>query len=259
MLNLSRHKIGQVNIASKETKFDYIQTLSFVGLGASGSYILEDSYKEGVISTPKVTVIDSSPQTIYFDFNIDYTHTIDSSSAAGRLAAAKELLRVISIKNNADLFFSNFIEGNTFDVTTSEYNFNQYDLNGHYTFLSSKDNLVVSTCTAGLTNAPEQIYNPVSFDDVPVFTASSPKTIYTDKNKMILTNSIPSISNSFVSSGVTVNTILEISDIKYRVEEINIKAGTEEILLSILDESETITVPSLNMTSVNLINVYRDI
>ena len=64
-------------------------------------------------------------------------------------------------------------------------------------------------------------------------------------------------SNSFILNGVQENSILEIGDIKFKVIRIEQKADKEYILITGINQSNTITIPILNITSRNLINLYK--
>lgn len=258
MFNLNNRSKNTKTNTEKVNGFEFVKTVSFVGLGASGSYVLENSFKEGVFSSPNVTIINTSPETIYFDFYTKASSNVSTSTTIGRLEASEEILQIVSTKNNVDLFFSNFSAGNTFSVTNSEHDFGEHDFNSNYTFLSLKDSLVVATCTPGLTNASEGAYDAISFDSTPVFTLSSPKVIYTDRNKFLLTNRIPSVTNSFLSAGLKSNDILEIFNEKYKIEKIYIKSnGNEEILLVGIEQTTAVTIPTLQLSTTNIINVYK--
>ena len=236
MFNSNKYKNTKTN-TEKKSEFEYIKTLSFIGLGASGSYILNNSNEEGINIVPKVTVVKSTtPQTVFFDFN-----------------------RHISISTAAvESFFSKFTTGITFDITKSAYNFDEYDLNAKFNFVSFKNNLLVATCSPGVTNAAEQTYVSESFDAIPTFTLTSSKVLYTDSNKFLLTNNVPCSSNSFISAGIKENDILEFFDKKYRVESITkkINTNTEELILS-TSINESVVVPLLQMNVYNTINVYK--
>ena len=71
MFNLNnRSKNTKTNI-EKASEFEFVKTLSFVGLGASGSYILGDSLDNSVVSSPNVTIIkNTNPQIVYFNFKV---------------------------------------------------------------------------------------------------------------------------------------------------------------------------------------------
>lgn len=260
MFNLNnRSKNTKTNI-EKASEFEFVKTLSFVGLGASGSYILGDSLDNSVVSSPNITIIkNTNPQIVYFNFNKIIDRSIDPITGVVQFIDSPENIKYINATQKyADLFFSNFSAGNTFTVTNSEHDFGDHDFNSNYTFLSLKDSLVVATCSPGLTNAPEGVYNAISFDSIPVFTLSSPKVIYTESNKFLLTNKIPSVTNSFLSAALKTNDVLEIFDEKYKIEKISVKAnGNEELLLVGFDQTAAVTIPTLQLTAINIINVYK--
>ena len=267
MFNLNnRYKNTKTN-TEKVSQFEFVRTLSFVGLGASGSCVLEDSYKEGVFSCPSVKLYkNSSPKIIYFDFSISETPQFTIGPSSKLINASVDVIRrsvvsenseISAVRKNINSFFINFTPGCTFTVSNSNYNFDEYNLNSNYNFISIKNNLLVASCTEGLTHAIEQTYDSMSFDDTPVFTLSSTKVIYTDPNKFLLTNRIPSVTNSFISFGLKTNDILEIFNEKYKIEKIYAKPnGNEELLLVGIDQA-SVTIPVLQLSTTNIINVYK--
>ena len=259
MFNLNNRSKNTKTNTEKVSQFEFVRTLSFVGLGASGSYILENSLDNSVVSSPNVTIIkNTNPQIVYFNFSKIMDRSIDPITGIVEYIDSPENIKYINAsQKNANLFFSNFSAGNTFAVTNSEHNFGERDFNSNYTFLSLKDSLVVATCSPGLTNAAEGVYNAISFDSTPVFTLSSTKVIYTDPNKFLLTNRIPCVTNSFLSSGLKTNDVLEIFNEKYKIEKIYTKPnGNEELLLVGIDQA-SVTIPVLQLSTTNIINVYK--
>lgn len=237
MFNLNKYKNTKNN--KEKNEFEYVKTISFIGLGISGSYLLNDSYTEGILITPQVTVVKSTaPDIVFFDFN-NKLYNINTNS------------KII------ESFFSKFSVGNTFDVTDSVYNFDEHDLNANFTFVNFKNNLLVATCAAGLTNAAEQTYYPELFNSVPVFELSSSKVLYTDSNKLLLTNIIPSVNNSFISAGIKANDILEFFDQKYTVESIKSKINNTVEELILINFNDYTVVPSIQLNSYTIINVYK--
>lgn len=260
MFNLNNRSKNTRTNTERASEFEFVRTLSFVGLGASGSYILGNSSDNSVVSSPNVTIIkNTNPQIVYFNFSKIMDRSIDPITGVVEFIDSPENIKYINAsQKNADLFFSNFSAGNTFTVTNSEHDFGERDFNSNYTFLSLKDSLVVATCSPGLTNASEGVYNAISFDSTPVFTLSSTKVIYTDPNKFLLTNRIPCVTNSFLSSGLKTNDVLEIFNEKYKIEKISVKAnGNEEILLVGVDQTTAVTIPALQLSTTNTINVYK--
>lgn len=269
MFNLNNRSKNTRTNTEKASEFEFVRTLSFVGLGASGSYVLEDSYKEGIFSCPSVKLYkNSSPKIIYFDFSISEgtlpftigpsSTLINASIDIARRSLVVENSEVSVVRKNINSFFINFTPGCTFTVSNSNYNFDEYNLNSNYNFISIKNNLLVASCIEGLTNATEQTYDSMSFDDTPIFTLSSPKVIYTDRNKFLLTNRIPSATNSFLSFGLKTNDVLEIFNEKYKIEKIYAKPnGNEELLLVGIDQTTAVTIPTLQLSTTNIINVYK--
>ena len=268
MFNLNNRSKNTKTNTEKASEFEFVRTLSFVGLGASGSYVLEDSYKEGVFSNPSVKLYkNSSPKIIYFDFSVPRAlRTPFTISPSGSLVNTSidvfqqnlENSEVLAGKKNINSFFTNFTPGCTFTLSNSNYNFDEYNLNSNYIFISMKNNLLVASCIEGLTNAAEQTYDSMSFDDTPIFTLSSSKVIYTDPNKFLLTNRIPSATNSFLSFGLKTNDVLEIFNEKYKIEKIYAKPnGNEELLLVGIDQTTAVTIPTLQLSTTNIINVYK--
>lgn len=253
MINPYIHKNTKSVNSKTELTFEFIKSLFLVGLESGGSYALENSYTEGILSTPTVRIIDGSPKIVYFDYNTSNTSTYDATTA-GKLATAVDLSTIVDIKSKVYSFFENFKSGDTFDVSNSVYNFNQYDINGTYVFKSFYNNVLVSTST-GLSFSPEQLYLAVSFDDVPVITSNTTKNISAEDNQCYLTNKMPAVTNSFSASGIIQNSVIEIGDIKYRVESTTRKSNSEVLLLS--STETTITIPPVSLLDKTLINVYN--
>lgn len=260
MLNSSRHKNTQTKISKDVERFDFIESLSFVGLEAGGTYALQNSIKENILSIPNVTVIDTSPKTVFFNYNIPKSsnYTFDTSTTAGKLDDVNNSISRQKSAESVTSFFSNFVNGDTFVLTESSYNYEQYNLNGTYTFIRFKDNIVVATISS-LTTSNAQLFYNYMFDAIPTFTSSNTKVITLDKNIFRITNKIPSSNNSFSTSQVERNSLLEVGDEKYRVTDILLEADREIVTISAIELNSVLllTAPTLSLTVPNIINHYR--
>ncbi len=239
----SRQSIASKNPANKPTSLDktvyeFIKTIDLIGLGISSGYELQSLYDEGCTITPSVVVMSGSPMSVFWDFGVNGLTLNDSKS--------------IAYIN--DYFSVNYFKsGDGIVVSNSSYKNDDLNFNGSFTFISFKNNILTTTTNLSLTPGKYSNYN---FDSVPVFIKSPPGLKTFNKNEFLITNNVTG-SNSFILNGVQENSILEIGDIKFKVIRIEQKTDKEYILITGINQSNTITIPILNITSRNLINLYK--
>jgi hypothetical protein len=217
-----------------KSNYIYTKTISLVGLGITTQYQLQDLSTEGCKIVPCATVIVGSPTLVFWDFKENHTANENSLLAA-------------------DLYFSNFDIGNTFTVSNSSYSENTSSFDGTYTFVSYKNNMVVST--TGLTLIDGKYYN-TKFDDNPSFKIGIPKFIPTDSKKFIIINNVLG-SNSFLIHGITFGTILEIAETKFIVDSPIIEKGNKQYMtISAADQIVNPPLPVIYLSATTIINLY---
>jgi len=242
--NVSRHK-NRTNKSVQYNKTDYelIKQLTIIGIGISSDYVYGSTETEGVILTPNITVEAGSPKIVYFDYSKPPSE-----------------FNVKPIKILRDFFSlaepQNFIQGQIFSLSNATYNYFSSNLGATFAFQTFLNDVVVATTTSSI---PTGYYSANKFDSIPTISKISSQIKKYPSNTFIITNSLPTGTNSFSYCGVEVNSILEFGDRKFRVDSIEIKSNKEYIVISDTNPSSdtTINMPVLNNIGQNIIGLYK--
>lgn len=245
--NVSRYK-NRTNksVLYNKTDYELIKEFSITGLGISSGYSYGSTETEGIIITPNITVESGNPKIVYFD----YSRTINENNEKS----------LISLRD----FFSirgpvNFITGHVFSVDKASYNYSDYNLGGTYAFQNFINDVVISTSTSSSITAG--YYDQTRFDYIPRITkVSNIQLKQFSPNTFIITNNLPNGGNSFVGNGVENNSILDLGQTKFIVNSIEIKSNKEYVIISNLNklENDDVTaMPILNLTTQNIIGLYK--
>jgi len=223
------HASSKKNSFSGSVNSVFVKNLNFIGLQSdTAKQRITSSEDTGLNITPKVYNRDLSnnPPSLFFDFNS--TNSITDQKRSDLVS---------------DFFGKLGVNNQSLKITNSGYDYNNCSLDGTYTFLWIQNNIVYMQGVSLINyDSSKSIMYPEKFTKTPVFTLNDAPpdneiVLPLPVNQFRIVNQVPTGTNSFIAQGISINSILEYGEDKFRVIDLYENSKTGEQVM-ILDKTE---------------------